>query len=155
MKKYWLMKTEPSVYSIEDLKREKEALWDGVRNYQARNFMMREMKIGDSVLFYHSLASPPGAAGLAEVSSKALPDPTALDPASKYFDPKASPENRRWYCVKVRFKKMFKKVISIQALRKEPRLRSMQLLRPGQRLSIMPVTKKEFEQVVRMSNESS
>ena len=151
MKQYWLMKSEPSVYSIYDLKKEKTALWDGVRNYQARNFMMKDMKVGDSVLFYHSLAQPPGIAGLAEVCGPAQPDPTALDSKSKYFDPKAAPKNPRWYCVKVRFKKVFKNFISIEQLRREKPLQSMWVLKKGQRLSIMPVTQKEFQHILTLS----
>ena len=155
IKKYWLMKSEPRVYSIHDLQKEKEALWDGVRNYQARNFMMKDMKVGDDVLFYHSLAHPPGIAGLAQVCGPAQPDPTALDPSSKYFDPKATKKNPRWYCVKVRFKKIFKKLISIDQLRKEPSLKSMLVLKKGQRLSIMPVAKKEFEYILNLSRPTS
>ena len=152
MKKYWLMKSEPSNYSIHDLQKEKKSLWDGVRNYQARNFMMKEMQKGDLVLFYHSLANPPGIAGLAEISSKAKPDPTAIDPKSKYYDPKASPKNPRWYCVEVRFKKVFKNFISIDKLRAEQKLKSMLVLKKGQRLSIMPVQKKEFDHIIKLSH---
>lgn len=152
MKKYWLMKSEPSNYSIYDLQKEKKSLWDGVRNYQARNFMMKNMQTGDLVLFYHSLANPPGIAGLAEVSGTARPDPTAIDPKSKYYDPKASPKNPRWYCVEVRFKKVFKNFISIDKLRAEQKLKSMLVLKKGQRLSIMPVQKKEFDHIIKLSH---
>lgn len=151
VKKFWLMKSEPSVYSINDLKKEKKAWWDGVRNYQARNFMMKEMQVGDLVLFYHSLAKPPGIAGTAIVLSQAQPDVTALDSLSQYYDPKSTKKLPRWYCVEVAFQKDFKEVISIDQLRKEPRLKSMWVLRKGQRLSIMPVTKSEFDYVLKMA----
>lgn len=151
-KKFWLMKTEPSVYSIYDLQKEKRAWWDGVRNYQARNFMMKEMQVGDEVLFYHSLASPSGVAGLAVISKKAVPDKTAFDKKSKYYDPKSTPQKPRWYCVEVKFKKVFKEVISIARLRLEPQLRSMWVLKKGQRLSVMPVTKKEFDCIVSLTS---
>lgn len=153
-KKYWLMKSEPSVYSIHDLKKDKSALWDGVRNYQARNFMMQDMEIGDEILFYHSLAHPPGIAGQAEVCEKAQPDLTALDPSSQYFDSKATKKNPRWHCVKVRFKKIFKHFISIDQLRQHPQLQSMLVLKKGQRLSIMPVTKKEFKYILGLAESS-
>ena len=100
---YWLMKSEPDVFSIDDLKKQKQTTWDGVRNYQARNFMMNDMQVGDLVLFYHSNAKPPGIAGLATVSKKAEPDPTQFDKKSEYFDPKATKEKPRWFCVKVKF----------------------------------------------------
>ena len=152
MKKYWLMKSEPSNYSIYDLQKENKALWDGVRNYQARNFMMKDMQVGDIVLFYHSMANPPGIAGLAEISGKARPDPTATDPKSKYYDPKASSKNPRWHCVEVTFKKVFKNFISIDKLRAEQKLKSMLVLKKGQRLSIMPVQKKEFDHIIKLSH---
>lgn len=145
------MKSEPSMYSIEDLRKEKKALWDGVRNYQARNFMMQDMKIGDEILFYHSLSKPPGIAGLALVSSKANPDPTAFDLQSKYYDSKSSKKKPRWFCVEVQFKKVFKKLVSIEYLRKEKELQNMWVLRKGQRLSIMPVTQNEFAHIVKIS----
>ena len=145
------MKSEPSVYSIHHLKKDKKALWDGVRNWQARNFMMQDMNIGDGVLFYHSLAHPPGIAGLAQVSGPARPDPTALNPRSKYFDPKANKENPRWYCVEVQFKKVFKNFIPLEQLKNEPKLKSMLVLKKGQRLSIMPVLKKDFDYILTLS----
>ena len=152
MRKYWLMKSEPLNYSIYDLQKEKKSLWDGVRNYQARNFMMKDMKIGDAILFYHSLANPPGIAGLAEVSGKARPDPTATNPKSKYYDPKATKQNPRWHCVEVTFKKVLKNFISIEMLKKEQKLKSMLVLKKGQRLSIMPVQKKEFDHIIKLAN---
>lgn len=143
MKKFWLMKSEPDVFSIQDLKREKTSLWEGVRNYQARNYM-RDMKIGDQILFYHSNAEPPGVAGIAEVTGLAEADPTQFDKKSEYFDPKASKTTPRWFCVRVGFKKEFKTLIPLDKIRKEPKLRQMVLVRPGTRLSVMPVTDQEM-----------
>ena len=142
------MKSEPLNYSIEHLKKDKIALWDGVRNYQARNFM-QTMRPGDKVLFYHSNANPPGIAGLARVSRSAVPDPTAFDKNSPYFDPKSTKEKPRWFCVEVRFEKAFAKLISLGDLRKEKFLKNMLVLKKGQRLSVQPVTKQDFDYIVR------
>lgn len=143
--RYWLMKSEPDVFSIDDLASKKTSLWDGVRNYQARNFMTQDMKVGDTVLFYHSNAEPPGIAGIAEINGAAEPDPSQFDKKSEYFDPKATKENPRWFCVRVGFKEKFKRVISLDELRAEKAIKDMLVLRKGQRLSIQPVTHKEFE----------
>ena len=140
----WLMKSEPESFSIDALAAKKESLWDGVRNYQARNFMMNDMKPGDLVLFYHSSSEPPGVAGIAEVSGAAEPDPTQFDKKSEYYDPKASRAKPIWYCVKLRFKRKFKQLVTLAEIRAEPRLKDMALLRKGQRLSIQPVAKNEF-----------
>ena len=148
---YWIMKSEPNSYSIKDLQRDKMAFWDGVRNYQARNFMINDMKIGDKVLFYHSNAKPSGVTGLAIVCKKAEPDPTALDKKSMYYDPKATTENPRWKAVTVRFVQAFKRIISIQGLRQELALKNMSLLQKGQRLSVLPITKLEYEHIVKMA----
>ena len=150
-KNYWLMKSEPDTYSIDDLKKDGKGLWDGVRNYQARNFMMNDMALGDEVLFYHSNAKPPGVAGTAKVSARAIPDITAQDPKSKYYDAKASPEKPIWHCVEIQYKKKFKKVISLDELREQKSLKDMLLLKKGQRLSIMPVSKKEFDFVCKIA----
>lgn len=150
-KKYWLMKSEPDAFSIDDLKKEKKSLWDGVRNYQARNFMMNEMQVGDLVLFYHSNAKPPGVIGLAEISAEAVPDITAQDPKSKYYDAKASEEKPIWHCVEVRFKKKFKKLISLDDLKAEKSLKEMLVVQKGQRLSIQPVKEKEFLKICQMA----
>ena len=152
-KKYWLMKSEPGVYSIQDLKKAGKDLWDGVRNYQARNFMMRDMQVGDEVLFYHSNAKPPNVAGLARISKPAGPDPTAFDPKSKYYDPKSRPGKARWFCVEVAFKAVFDKALPIEALRKEKALAKMLLLKKGQRLSVLPVTKEEYMHILKMSKQ--
>ena len=152
---YWLIKSEPNSYSIQDLKRDKQAFWDGVRNYQARNFMIQDMKIGDKVLFYHSNAKPSGVTGLARVCKKAEPDLTALDKNSQYYDPKASPEKPRWKAVTVEFASMFNSCISISDLRREKALKDMLLLKKGQRLSIMPLKKREYDHIVKMSKKTS
>jgi predicted RNA-binding protein with PUA-like domain len=148
--RYWLFKSEPGSYSIDDLARDKTTLWEGVRNYQARNFMMNEMKIGDTVLYYHSSVEPPGVVGLATVSGLAEPDPTALDPKSHYYDPKSTKENPIWYCVRIKFKRKFKKQVSLTDLRQEKVLANMLLLRRAMRLSVQPVTQEEFEYICEM-----
>lgn len=147
---YWLMKSEPDVFSIDDLARKKTSPWDGVRNYQARNFMMNDMKIGDLVLFYHSNAEPPGIAGIAKVASAAAPDLTALDKKSEYYDEKATRENPRWFCVSVGYVKKFKNYVSLEQLRHTKELKEMLVLKKGQRLSIQPVTAKDYERIVKM-----
>ena len=148
---YWLMKSEPDVFSIDDLKKVKAEPWDGVRNYQARNFMRDDMKVGDVVLFYHSNAKPPGIAGIATVSKEAYPDHTAFDKKSKYYDPKSDKENPRWMMVEVKFKEKFDEILSLDQLKDEKRLKDMKVVQRGQRLSIQPVTKKEFDIVMESS----
>lgn len=148
--KYWLMKSEPDVYSIDTLKKEKTTLWDGIRNYQARNFMMKDMEVGDQVLFYHSNHKPPGIAGLAVISKEAQPDPTQFDKKSQYFDPKSSKENPRWNCVEVKYNKKFKNYISLDDIRDVKSLSDMMVIRKGSRLSIQPVTKKEFDTICKL-----
>lgn len=149
-KNYWLMKSEPNTYSIDNLKKDKKTIWDGVRNYQARNFMMHDMQVGDAVLFYHSSADPSGVSGIAKVSRKALPDPTQFDKKSKYYDPKSTKEKPRWYCVEVSYQEKFKNFVSLQELRKVKDLKDMLVLKKGQRLSIQPLQKKEFETVLKL-----
>lgn len=150
-KKYWLMKSEPDVFSIADLEKDGRTLWEGVRNYQARNFMMNEMQIGDDVLFYHSNAEPPGVAGLAVVSGNAIPDPTSLNKKSEYFDPKSTKDKPIWFCVEVKFVKKFSSVISLEEIRKNKKLAKMLVIKKGQRLSIQPVTASEFKEILEMS----
>ena len=145
------MKSEPGAYSIQDLKKSGKDLWDGVRNYQARNFMMKDMRIGDKVVFYHSNARPPGAVGLAEVSQLAQPDPTAFDPKSKYYDPTSCRDKPRWFCVEVKFKALFKNTVSLEEMRKSKALSNMLLLKKGQRLSVMPIKKEEYNHIIKMS----
>lgn len=142
--KYWLMKSEPEVFSIDDLKRDKKTLWEGVRNYQARNFMMNDMTLGDQVLFYHSNAEPSGVAGVATVSKLAIPDPTQFQKSSEYFDSKATKSNPRWFAITLVFVQKFSKLVSLTELRSHPDLQEMLVIRKGQRLSIQPVTEAEF-----------
>ena len=151
---FWLMKSEPSAYSIEDLQKEGEGFWDGVRNYQARNFMMRDMRTGDRVLFYHSNAKPPrvtGVAGLAVVCKEATADPTAWDKQSKYYDPRSTKDKPRWFAVTLRFVKAFQQTVPLSAIRQEKDLAQMALLKKGQRLSVLPVTEKEYHRIVQMA----
>lgn len=149
--KYWLMKSEPDVFSIDDLKQKKTTLWDGVRNYQARNFMMKDMRVGDVVLFYHSNAEPPGIAGLAKISHLAQPDPSQFDKKSEYYDAKATPQAPRWFGVTVEFVKKFKTLISLDEIRSHKELQSMLVIKKGQRLSIQPVTKAEFDVIQKLA----
>ncbi|TVO70553.1 MAG: EVE domain-containing protein [Sedimenticola selenatireducens] len=151
MKRYWLMKTEPETYSIDDLKRDKSEHWDGIRNYQARNFMMQDMRVGDAVLFYHSNCKVPGIIGLAKVSKEAYPDFTAWDPEAKYYDPKSTSDNPRWFMVDVAYVKTFKEVISLSGMREMPELDGMRLLQKGNRLSIMPVEEGQFRHICKLA----
>lgn len=149
--KYWLMKSEPSSYSIDDLKREKATGWDGVRNYQARNFMRDEMEVGDYLLFYHSNAKPSGVAGLGRISQTGIPDRTALNPKSQYYDPRATKEDPRWIMVEVAFIEKFPHYVSLEELKKVKSLEGMKLLEKGNRLSVMPVSKTHFKQILRLA----
>lgn len=147
---YWLMKTEPDAFSIDDLKRDKTTLWDGIRNYQARNFMMKDMRVGDRVLIYHSNCKEPAIVGEATVSKLVGPDPTQFDPQSKYYDPKSKPENPRWHCVTIKYKATYPSPITLAILRTIKPLHTMLILRPGNRLSITPVTEKEYVDIQKM-----
>jgi predicted RNA-binding protein with PUA-like domain len=146
---YWLMKSEPAEVSIDDLAAApgKSVAWFGVRNYQARNFMRDQMKVGDKVFFYHSSCEEPGIAGLATVSKLACPDATQFDPKSKYFDPKATKDNPRWFNVDVKFSKKTR-LMSIQELRSYPDLAAMRILQKGNRLSITPIEISEWDFIV-------
>lgn len=139
------MKSEPDVFSIDHLKKDKTTLWEGVRNYQARNFMMNDMKSGDEILFYHSSCEPPGIAGLAVVTKEKLPDPSQFDKKSKYFDKKATKQKPIWYCVEVRFEKKFSEIIPLNTLKEKGELSELLVLKRGQRLSIQPVSQTHFE----------
>ena len=145
---YWLMKTEPDTFSIDDLKRKKREAWDGVRNYQARNFMRDDMRVGDGVFFYHSNCAEPGIAGLAEVATDAYPDPSQFDPKSKYFDPGSSRDNPRWMLVDVTFVKKLKRVITLDELKNHKALTDKRLLRKGNRLSVMPVEAADWKYIL-------
>ncbi len=154
---YWLMKTEPDCFSIDDLHRapNQSSAWDGVRNYQARNFMRNDMRIGDQIFFYHSNCKPPGIIGIAEVSREAYPDYTAFDPQSDHPDPNSTPDKPRWFMVDIRFREKFEQIISLDTLKSYPELKNMLILRQGNRLSITPVTPSEWNfinQRVRNSN---
>ena len=144
----WLMKTEPNVYSIDDLKKEGKTQWEGIRNYQARNFMMKDMRIGDEVFIYHSNATPPGIVGLASVCSEPYPDFFAWDDTSKYFDPKSTPDNPRWFMVDVKFKQKLSAMISLEQLKNDRNLTDMMVTKKGSRLSIQPVHDDEFEYIM-------
>lgn len=135
---YWLMKSEPEVYSISDLKRDRVTIWDGVRNYQARNYL-RQMQVGDFAFFYHSNTTPPGIAGLMQVVTSEIVDPTQFDAKSPYYDPKSEPQSPRWYTVKVEFVKIFPQFISLPALKQEFSPEELGVVRQGNRLSVMPV----------------
>ena len=148
---YWLAKSEPDTYSIDDLKRDKKTIWEGVRNYQARNFL-REMKVGDLVLFYHSNAKPPGVIGIAEVCRNAEIDPTQFDKKSDYFDPKATAEKPRWFCPQVKFKQKFSELISLDSLKNNKALQDLPLVQKGSRLSVMPIQKNHFETILNLAS---
>ncbi|ORC85511.1 thymocyte nuclear protein 1 [Trypanosoma theileri] len=143
---YWLMKSEPNKFSIDDLKECGRSPWDGVRNYAARNYM-KLMNVGDRVLFYHSNAKPPGVVGLASVVRKAYPDHTALDATSEYYDAKATEAKNPWEMVDVQFEEKFSSLVSLEQLKEEKKLSSM-LLFTRTRLSVQPVTKSEYEHIV-------
>ena len=149
--RYWLMKSEPSTYGIDQLAaaRRKTDHWDGVRNYQARNFM-REMKIGDQVFFYHSNCAEPGVVGIIEIAREHYLDFTAFDPKSPYYDAKSSPSNPRWYMVDVRFVRKMKETILLSEIKQNPFLKELRLVRLGNRLSVMPVTTKEWKAIIKM-----
>ncbi len=148
---YWLMKSEPHVYSFEDLIKDTSTHWDGVRNYQARNFMRDKMKLEDYVLFYHSNTKPPHIAGVAKVNREGYPDFTAFDSESKYFDASSSPENPRWIMVDIEAIIPLNTIVSLTELKENPALEDMLVVQKGQRLSVQPVEKKHFEEILRMS----
>ncbi|MEC7518487.1 MAG: EVE domain-containing protein [Myxococcota bacterium] len=151
-KKFWLMKSEPDVYSIEDLERDGQAEWDGVRNYQARNYMRDEMAVGDLVLFYHSNAKPPGVAGVAEVATEAYADPTQFDPKSKYHDPKSTKEAPRWQLVDLAFVEKFDEVLGLDVLKEHAEaLDGMMVIKRGIRFSVQPVDKAHFKTVLKLA----
>jgi predicted RNA-binding protein with PUA-like domain len=149
MKHYWLMKSEPDEFSIDALAKVGQEPWSGVRNYQARNFMMKDMKVGDGILFYHSNCAVPGVAGLAEVASTAYPDPTQFQRNSDYFDAASKPEEPRWWLVDVGFMRKFKRVVSLDELRSQAEtLGDFALLRRGNRLSVLPVTAAQYKHIL-------
>lgn len=142
--RHWLMKSEPESYGIHHLREQGRTSWDGIRNYTARNFMWHEMAVGDAVLFYHSNAKPPGVVGLASVASEPYPDHTSWDEASKYFDPKSTPDAPRWWMVDVAYVDTFPRLVPLDELRATPALAGMPLV-SNSRLSVQPVTPEQFE----------
>ncbi len=152
--KYWFIKSEPGVFSIDDLAKAKNQTthWDGVRNYQARNFIRDEMKLGDKVLFYHSNAEPNAVAGICEVVKEAYPDSSAFDPKDIHYDPKSKKDSPAWFMIDVKFVKKFSKLVPLSEIKANKKLQKMRLIQPGNRLSVMPVTKEEFEEIERMAS---
>ena len=150
-KKFWLMKSEPDTYSIDQLQKDKTTWWEGVRNYQARNYMMKEMSVGDEVLFYHSSCEVPGVAGLAVISKEAEPDKLQFDKKSDYYDPKATKEKPIWFCTQVKFTAHAKNYVSLEQIRKDKKLKDMMVVQKGSRLSIQPVTKVDFDHILKLS----
>lgn len=150
---YWLMKSEPDVFSIADLKKKKKTGWDGVRNYQARNYMRDGMKLGDLVFFYHSNAEPSGIAGVARVCRESHPDPTQFDAKSEYHDPKATKEKPIWQMVEVEFVEEFSHVLTLAELKAAPALAKLPLVQKGTRLSVMPVAEAEWHAILKLAHE--
>ncbi|MGE4157826.1 MAG: EVE domain-containing protein [Planctomycetota bacterium] len=148
---HWLLKSEPTSYSIADLKRDKCTAWTGVRNYQARNTMRDLMKVGDLCLFYHSNAEPPGVAGLCRVVRKAHADPTATDKKDEHFDPKSTKEEPIWMCVDVEFVEGFKEVVGLDAIKANPKLKDIMVAARGSRLSVQPVSGVHFREILAMA----
>ncbi len=144
------MKSEPTAYSITDLKADRVTCWDGVRNYQARNFMRDDMRVGDGVLFYHSVTQPVGIAGEAKVVKASYPDFTAWDPTDKHYDPKSNSARPTWFMVDVKFVRACREIISLDRLREIPSLEEMMVLRKGSRLSVQPVTEQEYQTILKL-----
>ena len=153
--KYWLLKSEPDAFSLEDLKKcpNQTEPWDGIRNYQARNLMRDEMKVGDQAFFYHSRQAEPAIVGTVRIVREAYPDHTSWDPSSKYFDEKSSAENPRWLMMDVQFESEFSRPVTLKELRSVPELKEMFLLRKGMRLSVQPVTEEEFQLILAIAND--
>jgi predicted RNA-binding protein with PUA-like domain len=150
-KRTWLVKSEPDVYSIDDLAKDGSTGWEGVRNYQARNTMRDEMKVGDLVLYYHSNADPPGIAGIAKVHGPAIPDPTQFDPQSDYYDEKSPPTAPRWLMTQLAFVERFAALVPLETLKNDKALAGMPLLQKGQRLSVQPVAAPHFAHVLKLA----
>ena len=147
---YWLMKSEPEVYSITNLERDRSTIWDGVRNYQARNFL-RQMQQGDLAFFYHSNAKPPGIVGLMRVVTGGIADPTQFDPTSKYYDPKSNPQSPRWHTVSLEFVKAFPSIVPLETLKQEFSTEERWVTRAGNRLSVMPVAEIVARKIMAMT----
>lgn len=149
-KRYWLMKCEPGAYSIDDLERDGESSWEGVRNFQARNLLRDEVAVGDGVLFYASNAEPSGVTGIAEVARAGYPDPFAFKRGHRYYDPQSDPRQPTWYAVDIRFVEKFPGIVPLATLKATPGLAAMRVVQKGSRLSVQPVTPREFEIVRRL-----
>jgi predicted RNA-binding protein with PUA-like domain len=152
MSKFWLIKSEPSEFSIDDLEKSKNqtTYWDGVRNYQARNFIRDEMKIGDKVLFYHSNTEPNAIVGVCEVVKEAYPDHTQFDSKHVHYNPKANKKDPTWFMIDIKLVKKFKRLVTLEEIKANPKLAKMRLVQRGNRLSIMPVTKDEYDEIIRL-----
>ncbi len=150
--RYWLLKSEPGCYSLEDLQKDTKTSWGGIRNYQARNFLRDEMKKGDLCLFHYSNAEPAGVMGICEVTKEGYPDPTQFDTKDDHYDADSDMKDPRWFAVDVAYAETFKRLVSIGEMRGNPKMKHMKLLEKGSRLSVLPVSKTEFEEVVRMGN---
>jgi len=150
--RHWLIKSEPDVFSIQDLAKVEREPWSGVRNYQARNFMWKDMRQGDLALFYHSNAKPPGVSGIAKVVGEPYPDPTQFDAKSDYYDPKATPQKPRWWLVDFAHVATFKKLIPLESLKADPLLNEMMVCQKGTRLSITPVDPVHFKHVCKIGD---
>lgn len=149
---YWVMKSEPECFSIDDLRRSRVEMWDGVRNFQVRNMMRDDMKVGDMALFYHSNAGKEtGVVGVMTINSAAYPDPTQFEPQSEHPDPASDPKNPRWLCVDVRFLEKLRRIVTLSEMKQRKSLQTMRLLQKGNRLSVVPVTKQAFDTIIKMS----
>ena len=154
-RRYWLLKSEPGIYSIADLKRDGTTCWEGVRNYQARNFMRDEMQVGDGILFYHSQVQPMGIYGIAEVACDAYPDHTAFDPEARYYDPKSDPANPTWLMVDIAYVATLDPPITLETLKKTPGLEKMMVIQRGSRLSVQPVTRAEWDIIIALAKQGT
>jgi predicted RNA-binding protein with PUA-like domain len=150
-KRYWLVKSEPEVYSISDLQKDGTSGWEGVRNYTARNFMRDSMKEGDLVLYYHSNANPPGVAGLAKVHGEPVPDPSQFDKKSEYYDATSKKDDPRWMMCRIAFVEIFKEFVPLEVLKADKSLAGMPVLQKGQRLSVQPVSEEHFARVLKLA----
>ena len=148
----WLAKSEPSVYSIDDLKRDRVTFWEGVRNYQARNFLRDEWKVGDEILFYHSNAEPAGVYGIAKVKRVGVPDSTQFNKKSDYYDPKSNPSEPRWYSPEIVFVKKFRSPVTLEMIKKEKALSTMGVIKRGNRLSVQPVSDVEYKTILKLAS---
>ncbi len=148
---YWLMKSEPDTYSIDDLIKQGKGMWEGCRNYTVRNFFRDKFKVGDEALFYHSNSEPVGIVGIMKVVKESYPDPTQFEPTSDYFDPKSTEEEPRWLVVDVAFVEKFSRVVTLKELKEHPLLKDMAVCMRGQRLSVMPVEPEHWTEVLKLA----